>query len=90
MKQVGESWREESTEMTNIWEPEFMSLQLLSKKALFIQRWKKINRKINILSFYAAHTQIKIIKTHLSASCANLTKHKWTVLFYYCGSMEEG
>lgn len=41
MKQVGESWKEESTEMTNIWEPEFMSIQLLSKKAFFIQRWKK-------------------------------------------------
>lgn len=64
-----------------------MSIQLLSKKALFIQRWK--NKQKN-WSLHAVHTQIKIIKMHLSASCANLTKDKWTVLFYYCGGMEEG
>lgn len=40
-EQGGESWREESTEMTNIWEPEIMSIQLLRKKVLFISRWKK-------------------------------------------------
>jgi len=67
-----------------------MSPTAVQQKTFIHSEMGKINRKIDTLSLYAAHTQVKIIKMHLTACRADLTEHKCTVLLCCSGGMEEG
>lgn len=67
-----------------------LSTYSCSAKNIYSFRDGKINRKINTLSLHAVQIQMKRLKMHLTACCADLTKHKCTLLLYYSGGTEEG